>query len=119
MSNLFKRIDTVFLKVYNFEKAIQWYSSVLGFSVRWVDEKAGYAALNIGETPLTLVRSTAVENSESNISFNFYTPNAEEAHQHLINNGVDAGPIQEDGNVKWFKFKDLEGNALEVCSFQE
>jgi catechol 2,3-dioxygenase-like lactoylglutathione lyase family enzyme len=119
MSNLFKRIDTVFLKVADFEKAIDWYQTVLGFSVRWVDEKGGYAALNIGETPLTLVRSTTVEPASSKVSFNFFTPDIHSSHQHLLNNNVEVEPIQEDGNVKWFDFKDLEGNHLGVCFFQE
>lgn len=62
MSTLFKRIDTVFLKVNDFEKAIDWYCSVLGFTLRWKHEAGGYAALNIGETPLTLVRSSEKNN---------------------------------------------------------
>lgn len=118
MSNLFKRIDTVFLKVNDFEKAIEWYTTVLGFTLRWKEETGGYAALNIGETPLTLVRSS--ERSEnSNVSFNFFTPNIEKAYEHLIQHGVLTEQIQDEGDVKWFKFQDLEGNPLEVCSFKE
>jgi catechol 2,3-dioxygenase-like lactoylglutathione lyase family enzyme len=56
MDAIFKRIDTVFLKVKDFDRAIDWYSNILGFTVRWKDEEGGYAALNIGETALTLVR---------------------------------------------------------------
>jgi catechol 2,3-dioxygenase-like lactoylglutathione lyase family enzyme len=119
MPTFFKRIDTVFLKVTDFQKAIDWYSTVLGFSVRWVDEKGGYAALNVGETPLTLVRSTPSDPAYSRVSFNFFTPDIEGAYQHLLESDVYVEPIQADGNVKWFKFKDLEGNPLEVCYFQE
>jgi hypothetical protein len=25
----------------------------------------------------------------------------------------------DEGDVKWFRFKDLEGNNLEVCHFKE
>ncbi|MFE8702787.1 VOC family protein [Cytobacillus sp. FJAT-54145] len=117
MTGIFKRIDTVFLKVNDFEKAIEWYSHVLGFDVRWRDDQGGYAALNIGETPLTLVRSDREKVESPTVYFNFYTENIEEAHKHLTENGVVVGPIEEDINVKWFKFKDLEGNELEVCCF--
>ncbi|WP_342025973.1 VOC family protein [Cytobacillus pseudoceanisediminis] len=66
---MFTRIDTVFLQVIDFGKAIEWYSTVLGFPVRWRDDQGGYAALEIGETPLTLVRSERVIPS-SHMPFN-------------------------------------------------
>lgn len=119
MSNLFKRIDTVFLQVTNYEKAVEWYTEVLGFTVRWNDEVNGYAALNIGETPLTLVRTTKEISKNSHIPFNFYVPNIESAHKHLVEHGVKVEPINEDGTVKWFNFEDLEGNQLGVCYFPE
>lgn len=46
---MFTRIDTVFLQVTDFGKAIKWYSTVLGFPVRWRDDQGGYAALEIGK----------------------------------------------------------------------
>lgn len=121
MSSIFKRIDTVFLQVSDFEQAIKWYGDVLGFKLRWKDDKGGYACLNIGETPLTLVRkSNNDEQVKSNdISFNFYTSNIDTARNHLIQKNVTVEPINDDGNVKWFKFQDLEGNKLEVCHFPE
>lgn len=119
MSSIFKRIDTVFLQVKDFEGSIKWYCDVLGFTLRWKDEKGGYAALDIGETPLTLVRATKEPNKSASISFNFFTPDIEKAHQLLIQNDVNVGSINEDGQVKWFKFQDLEGNELEVCHFIE
>jgi catechol 2,3-dioxygenase-like lactoylglutathione lyase family enzyme len=57
VSTLFKRIDTVFLHVKQFDQAIEWYVQKLGFTLRWRHDEGGYAALNIGETPLTLVRA--------------------------------------------------------------
>ncbi|KAA0549080.1 VOC family protein [Bacillus sp. BGMRC 2118] len=118
MTPLFKRIDTVFLKVNDFERAIDWYCSVLGFTLRWKESEGGYAALNIGETPLTLVRSS-VKVKESSVSFNFFSPDIETAHHHLKMNHVKVEPIQDEGDVKWFRFYDLEENQLEVCSFRE
>ncbi|WML46653.1 VOC family protein [Neobacillus sp. PS3-34] len=121
MLSLFTRIDTVFLKVQDFESAIAWYSQVLGFTVRWRDDNSGYAALNVGETPLTLVRKSNEDETAVNsiVPFNFFVSDIEGAYEHLLQNGVKVGPIQGDGNVKWFKFQDLEGNPLEVCHFKE
>src|SRR4051812_6412013 len=103
MSSIFKRIDTVFLQVNDFEKTIEWYCNVLGFTIRWKDDKGGYAALNIGETPLTLVRTSSESElmKNSRISFNFFTSDVEQAHQHLLQNDVKVDSINEDGNVKW------------------
>lgn len=122
MSSIFKRIDTVFLQVSDFEQAIKWYGDVLGFKLRWKDDKGGYAALDIGETLLTLVRTNNNEKpvrKNNHISFNFYTSDIEQAHQYLVQNDVNVEPIIEDKDVKWFKFQDLEGNDLEVCYFKE
>ncbi|MBT2687461.1 VOC family protein [Bacillus sp. ISL-47] len=121
MSGIFKRIDTVFLQVNDFEKAIDWYSTVLGFPVRWKDDLSGYAALEIGETPLTLIRSSkqVKERKNSPISFNFFVADIEEAHRHLLRHEVKAEQIQDDGTVKWFEFEDLDGNKLGVCHFNE
>jgi hypothetical protein len=94
---------------------------LVGFTVRWLDEKGGYAPLNIRETPLTLVKSPKeeIQSSNSRISFSFYTSDIENAYRHLVKNKVKVESIEEDGHVKWFKFQDLEGNCLEVCYFKE
>ncbi|WP_088070940.1 VOC family protein [Gottfriedia luciferensis] len=121
MSNLFKRIDTVFLQVTDFENAVEWYCSVLGFTVRWNDVTNGYATLNIGETPLTLVRKNEQEVGHTNkhMQFNFYTSDIEKAYQHLVQHDVKVEKVNQDGTFKWFEFYDLDGNRLGVCSFPE
>ncbi|WP_249310393.1 hypothetical protein [Bacillus sp. FJAT-49736] len=70
---------------------------------------------------MTLVRTAEdeIRNKKSLVTFNFFTPNIEKAHEHLVNNEVDIEPIHDEGDVKWFKFKGLEGNPLEVCHFKE
>lgn len=119
MGKMFARIDTVFLHVKDFQNAIQWYESVLDFEVRWKNEEGGYCALNIGETPLTLVRSKEVVNPSDNCLFNFYTADIEKAYEHLQSRGVEVFPIEDFGGVQSFEFLDLEGNKLGVCWFQE
>jgi catechol-2,3-dioxygenase len=119
MSMLFKRIDTVFLKVKNFEKAIKWYSDVLGFSVRWVHEEGGYAALEIGETPLTLVRANENFKPVMEAYFNFYVPDLNDVYKHLKSYDVEVTDIVDHGDVQTFDFKDPDGNTLSVCHFAE
>jgi len=46
----------------------------------------------------------------------FYAKNLEKAHQWLIHRGVAAQPVTADsGGNRFFRFEDLEGNAIEVC----
>jgi catechol 2,3-dioxygenase-like lactoylglutathione lyase family enzyme len=118
MSQLFKRIDTVFLQVTDIEKSIKWYTDVLGFNVRWYDQENGYAAINIGETPLTLVRANEVSIS-SHCLFNFYSSDIQQAHAILLECGVEVGDLNTDEQVDWFEFKDPDGHVLGVCYFEE
>ena len=116
MSSIFQRIDTVFLKVKNLDRSVTWYTEVLGFSLRWRSET--HAALNIGETPLTLVQ--APENHTSLMEqayFNFYVEDIQLAYSHLKNHQVEVGEVGSDEQVSWFSFKDIDGNQLDVCSF--
>jgi catechol 2,3-dioxygenase-like lactoylglutathione lyase family enzyme len=46
----------------------------------------------------------------------FFTKNLEKAHQWLAGRGVSVEPPTSDsGGNCFFRFKDLEGNAIEVC----
>ncbi|WP_078543065.1 VOC family protein [Litchfieldia alkalitelluris] len=118
MEQLFKRIDTVFLTVHNLNEAIEWYTGVLKFSLRW--ERGNYAALNIGETPLTLRQAETVDFEPlKEAFFNFYVSDIEFVYQHLLDNGVKVEEIQKEDDVNWFRFYDRDGNALEVCHFAE
>ncbi len=112
------RIDTIFLPVTDFESAVTWYSDVLGFPTRWRNDENGYAALEIGETPLTLVRSTEPYRGEREL-FNFYTADIEETHRELQNRGVDVDSIQETADVDFFQFRDVCGNVLAFCCYEQ
>ena len=120
---MFKRIDTVFLPVENMYRSIEWYEKKCGFKLRWHDEKDGYAAMDIGtgETAFTLVRKSHMGESQpaAHEWFNLYAPDVHEAQQRLLDAGVEATPIQSGGNVEFFQFKDLDGNMIGVCSFEE
>lgn len=42
--------------------------------------------------------------------------NLAKAHKFLISRNVDIGPVQSDsGDNQFFRFRDLDGNELEVC----
>ncbi|WP_404349240.1 VOC family protein [Sutcliffiella horikoshii] len=118
MSKLFKRIDTVFLEVTNMERSIGWYTEVLGFSVRWHDVENGYAAIEMGETPLTLVRAEKVTPG-THCLLNFYSADIYVAHMKLAERGVSVDDVIDYGAVLSFEFKDPDGHTLGVCYFEE
>jgi len=120
---MFKRIDTVFLPVKNIAAAIEWYRDRCGFNLRWHHEEGGYAAMDIGdgETAFTLVRQEQMGNQkpETHEWFNLYTANAHAAYDQLVAAGVEVTDIMKDESAQFFTFKDLDGNVIGVCSFEE
>lgn len=118
MSELFKRIDTVFVKVTDIDQSIDWYVENLGFTVRWYDKEGGYAAIEVGETPITLVQDKEMIPAEHCL-LNFYSNNLEEVHHQLKEKSVDTEAIEKYGAVSAFEFKDCDGNRFGVCYFAE
>lgn len=116
LSNLFKRIDTVFLPVKDLGRAIEWYTATLGLELRW--RHGNYAALNVSETPLTLYEPDDFR-PVGNAGFNFYVTDIEAAHRTLKDAGSEVFAIQEGGGVRFFDFKDPDGNMLSVCWFPQ
>ncbi|WP_017382078.1 VOC family protein [Paenisporosarcina sp. TG-14] len=120
---MFKRIDTVFLPVQDMYRSIRWFEEKCGFSLKWHDEKNGYAAMDIGdgETAFTLVRNPqmgTIKPSEHEW-FNLYTTDIHATHHAMLDAGVEATPVESGGNVEFYQFKDLDGNTIGVCSFEE
>lgn len=118
MSALFKRIDTVFIEVTDMPRSINWYTEVFGFSVRWNDVENGYAAIEMGETPLTLVQADKVTPG-SHCLLNFYSSDIYNAHQKLRERGIPVDDVVDYGTVLSFEFKDPDGHILGVCYFEE
>ena len=118
MSQLFTRIDTVFLRVTDLKRALEWYHKVFSLEMGWADIDNGYASLKLGETPLTLVATPTDQfvPQTSHAPFNFFVPDAEAAHAHLTSLGIECTPIVTD-SVKWFDFYDADGNLLSVCNW--
>ncbi len=116
------RIDTVFLPVRNLARAIDWYSTHLGWPVAWQNE--GIAVLTAGPTPLTLLQHRypglpEVPEGEAfqpavNVPFNFYAPDIRAVHRLFQERGVDVDELNERDGVQDFTFRDPDGNQLSV-----
>lgn len=118
------RVDTVFLPVNDLERATHWYGQSLGLAVR--ERFDNYAVLEAGETPLTLYRPEDGFAPYERPAFNLYAADIEAAHRRLQAAGARVTPIREmqgrpggRPQVRWFDFRDPDGNALSVCCWPQ
>ncbi len=100
--------------------AQRWYSEKLGLSYSSVD--AEDVGLELGYSPdsivvyLAEISDNARPNRGPGRPPTVFAKKLVDAHQYLSTQGVDVGPIQSDsGGNQFFRFRDLEGNELEVC----
>lgn len=121
--SLFKRLDTVIIRVRDLEKAKDWYTEVLEMEVGFEsNEGEKIAVLNVGEgTPITLYElkegEIVAEESKATSYPIFYPENIDDTYEVLTNRGVSLSRIEDDGGTRFFSFRDLDGNYLEVCYF--
>lgn len=120
MPSPFLRVDTLFIPVRDLGKAIEWYTETLGFDLNWRNDEGGYASIDAQVLPITLaqVKPDSGFTPFINAPCNFYVFDIEGVHQSLKEKGIEVGDIETLYDTRWFWFKDLDGNRLEVCSYQ-
>jgi hypothetical protein len=117
---MFSSGGDVAVNVADVEAARQWYSEKfkLPYSSTRVEEanmELGYSAEAV-VIYLVRVSSNKCPDKSSRRPPIMFARNLTQAHASLSSRGVDAGPIQSDsGGNQFFRFRDLEGNELEVC----
>lgn len=115
---MFVRVDTVIVRVHDLRAAQQWYATMLGLSAAYVDEAEGLAVLALEGTSLTLwqLRPGEGELARGPGSYPILAvPDAAAAHAHLASRGVAVEAVQVGPGVRYFGFRDVDGNRLEAC----
>jgi catechol 2,3-dioxygenase-like lactoylglutathione lyase family enzyme len=119
---LFRRIDTVILRVSKLEAAVRWYESVLGLLAMHHDDTARLAVLALDGTSLTLWERGAGEAAPAATATATYpifaTDDAAGAREHLAAHGVAVGALESGEGVRFFRFADPDGNVLEACEVE-
>ena len=117
----FSIADNCAVDVRNLAAACDWYKEKLGFHEADTDreEDSGRPfkdlCISSDDTFLSLVELEPGAFPERQHVI-FYAKNLEKAHQWLTGRGVAVQPATADsGGNRFFKFQDLEGNAIEVC----
>jgi catechol 2,3-dioxygenase-like lactoylglutathione lyase family enzyme len=111
-------IDTVIVRVSEIEAARKWYQEKLELTPVWHDPKKKLVVLDTGSpTSLTLWQTNQkIQCHHATASYPiFRTADAQVARQALLDNGVNAGEVIDDGAVKYFLFYDPDGNLFEAC----
>lgn len=119
---------SVAAEVRNLDAAIEWYKEKLG--LRYCSTKLpkdeGDAVLGYSSDELIICLvdvSRREPPPEIPVAFEgpkrppiLFTGKLARAHEDLSSRGIDLGPIESDsGGNQFFRFRDLEGNELEVC----
>ncbi|PZD96809.1 hypothetical protein DNH61_06320 [Paenibacillus sambharensis] len=110
-------ISTVFIHFDNLEAACEWYQQYLGLSIRKKDLVKGFVEMNMEGVNLSLLTwRTDNKVQPEHPTFCFYTSDIEQSYKDLKHKGVEVYDIDNAGSVSCFRFKDLEGNMLLVCT---
>ncbi|HET7579279.1 MAG TPA: VOC family protein [Bacillales bacterium] len=125
MDGLFKKIDTVRVPVRDIERSADWYKKQLGMQI--LEKNTNRAELKVygGETMMVLERVDSfspmdyLDRRGLVTHFNFNTLDAELAHMMLKDKGIQVTDIWDEDFLKYFAFRDLDGNVLSVCYEKE
>jgi catechol 2,3-dioxygenase-like lactoylglutathione lyase family enzyme len=119
-AGIFLRLDTLFLRVRDFERSRAWYEMHLGFTPTFIDPQERLVIFDLGGTiSLTLwelKRDEALPLPGFAWPFPiFLSDDLVRARERLLDQGVKAEMIQNSSGVSFFGFFDPDGNRLEVC----
>ena len=117
-TTLLQGIDTIIVRVSNWEASKEWYATKLGLQPTFEAPEMGLAVLNTGgPTSLTLWQTDKpIKNLADTASYPiFRTPDVAALHAELATRGVETGELTKDDYVISFFFTDPDGNRLEAC----
>lgn len=117
---MFHSAGDVAVDVRNADAARQWYSERLGLPYFSSEVEEAAVGLGYSANDLVLYLNAVSGNVQPNVRSGrppiMFVRKLGNAHEYLSSQGVSVSPIQSDsGGNQFFRFRDLEGNELEVC----
>jgi catechol 2,3-dioxygenase-like lactoylglutathione lyase family enzyme len=122
VDGLLQGIDTIIIRVRDYEASANWYTAKLGLPVVFQDPASRLVVLDTsGPTSLTIWQADGPINPgrDSGSYPIFRTPDARALRLKLLDRGVEAGEITSDSQVTFFPFFDPDGNMLEACQVHD
>jgi predicted enzyme related to lactoylglutathione lyase len=117
-SPITNRIGAVFLHVSDMQKAIQWYSELLGLPKHLASHEGTIYGLHMdGGSALLLDSNQKDENNKhTKTQFFFETKNLMESYNFVKEKEIQiVTEIEVHDNISFFTFKDPDGNILMIC----
>ena len=121
-NNLLQGIDTIIVRVRDFDASKAWYTEKLGLKVVFDEPNMKLAVLDTtGPTSLTIWQTDKpirpdIETSSYPI---FKTQDAVALRREFVQNHIRADEIVTDDYVTYFRFFDPDGNILEACQVHD
>lgn len=120
--SLLQGIDTVIVRISDYENSTTWYLQKLGLKIIFEDRDMKLMVLYTkGPTSLTLwytPQQISINREQASYPI-FRTPDAEALRKELVAREVEVGELIRDQYVQYFLFYDPEGNVLEACQVHE
>jgi len=118
-AGVFEALDTVTMRVHDVDAAARWYREKLGLDTALVDPEARRVVFDLGgSTSLTLWQLARIDVpmvlGTATAFPVFAVSDVENVWNTLRDRGVLVEPVVESGGVRWFEFRDLDGNRLEA-----
>ncbi len=109
--SLFSGVDVVFYQVCSMDRAIDFYSGILGLEVLR-REGNDWTELQAGDTVIALSGELATRPHQGGATVILSTQDIEEVHRVLARNEVQQGRIEDMGGAKMLQFFDPDGNEI-------
>ena len=117
--SFFNDIHYFRIPVNHLEESLNWYTEILGFTLRF--NRGDLAVLELKSGPLFVLvkgdedsRGHFTINGKPEFSVGLTTSNIEGLHEYLKDHGVLIEAIQQDEGHSFFYFYDPSGNKLQV-----
>ncbi|WGW13392.1 glyoxalase superfamily protein [Saxibacter everestensis] len=110
------KIELVAIPVSDPDRAKAFYVDQVGFNAdhdHQVDDQLRFIQLTPPGSACSIVLGTGITEMApgSQKGVQIVVPNADDAHKHLIDNGVDASPVDEQPWGRFVYFEDPDGNS--------
>ncbi len=109
--SLFTGVDVVFYQVCSMDRAIDFYSGVLGLEVIR-REGNDWTELQAGDMVIALSGELATRPHQGGATVILSTDDVEAVHRVLGENGVQRGRVEDMGGAKMLQFFDPDGNEI-------
>lgn len=118
-AGVFRSLDTIILRVADVDAAAAWYREKLELHPSFEDANAHLVVFDLGgTTSLTLWQLRRadvpmVPGAATSYPI-FAVDDVDEVWRTLRERDVLVEPIVDEGGVRWFEFRDLDGNRLDA-----